>query len=66
MYKLNPLPKSLGFGLNSGDNIVLTAFDGIDGNAGVFRVLLAAAMVERGRVNDANRLTYLTPHVAGF
>ena len=66
MYKLHTAPKNLGFGLNSGDNVEWVAFDGIGGNAGIFRGPFAATMVEPGRVNDANRLTYVSPRVAGF
>ena len=66
MYKLHTAPDGLGFGLNSGDNVEWAVFEGIGGTAGAFRGPFAATMVEPGRVNDANRMTYLTPRVAGF
>ena len=66
MYILHTKPKDFGFGLNSGDNVEWSTFDGIGGNTGVFRGPFGSTAVEPGRVNDVNRLTYFTPKMAGF
>lgn len=66
MYKLHTAPKDFGFGLNSGDNVEWSTFSGIGGNTGVFRGPFGSTAVEPGRVNDVNRLTYITPKISGF
>src|SRR5690606_19233330 len=66
MYLLHVAPKDFGFGLNTGDNVEWVDFSGIGGDAGAFRGPLASTYVEPARVNDANRLTWLTPQLAGF
>ncbi|GHD45988.1 hypothetical protein GCM10017083_14660 [Thalassobaculum fulvum] len=65
-YLLHVAPKDFGFGLNSGDNVEWVDFTGIGGNTGAFRGPFASTYLEAGRVNDANRLTYISPRFAGF
>lgn len=66
MFLLHVAPRDFGFGLNSGDNTEWVDFSGVGGNTGVFRGPLASTYVEPGRVNDVNRLTWLTPQLGGF
>lgn len=66
MYLMHAAPKSFGFGLNSGDNVEWLSFDGVGGNTGVFRGAFGSTAIEPARVNDANRLTYLSPRFSGF
>lgn len=66
MYKLHVAPKSFGLGVNSGDNIEWMAFDGIGGNNGLFRGAFGSTYVEPNRVNDTNRITYLSHSISGF
>lgn len=66
MFLLHVAPKDYGFGLNSGDNTEWVDFTGVGTNTGVFRGPLASTYVEPGRVNDVNRLTWLSPQLGGF
>jgi len=65
-YLLHVAPKDFGFGLNSGDNVEWVDFTGVGGDTGIFRGPFGSTYVEPGRVNDANRLTYITPQFGGF
>ena len=66
MYLMHVAPKDFGFGLNSGDNVEWVDFTGVGADTGVFRGPFASTYVEPGRVNDANRLTYISPTLAGL
>ena len=66
MYKLHVAPKSFGLGVNSGDNIDWMSFDGVGGDTGLFRGPFGSTYVEPNRVNDANRVTYLSHSISGF
>lgn len=66
MYLLHVAPKDYGIGLNSGDNVDWVDFSGVGSDTGVFRGPFASTYVEPGRVNDPNRLTYITPQFGGF
>ncbi|MEQ9332421.1 porin [Thalassobaculum sp.] len=66
MYMMHVAPKDFGFGLNSGDNVEWVDFTGVGGDTGVFRGPFGSTYTEPGRVNDANRLTYMTPRFGGF
>ncbi len=66
MSLMHVAPRDFGFGLNSGDNVEWVDFSGVGASTGIFRGPLGSTYVEPGRVNDANRLTYLSPRFVGF
>jgi predicted porin len=66
MYKLHVAPKSFGLGVNSGDNVDWMSFDGVGGDTGLFRGPFGSTYVEPNRVNDANRITFMTHSISGF
>lgn len=67
MYKMHYAPSDFGIGINSGDQGDWAGLTGSNvSGSGYFRGVLGSTLVEPGRANDSEKLTYYTPRFAGF
>ncbi len=65
-YAMNYVAPDVGIGANSGDQTAWISFAGVGGSTGTFRGPFGSTVVEPGRANDINRVTYYSRRMSGI